>query len=110
MILGGANVEQVKEYLADNGCIDIHADGYGILFEHPHGDEWHTAFIPWGYEVEINVDGYPEISKPRINCGLKHVPVLICDEYGQEVEKLFKTANVQICAECILEQYEEVET
>ena len=67
MILGNANVERVKEYLADNGCIDIHADVYGILFEHPHGDEWHTVFIPWGYKVEINEDGYPEISKPRMS-------------------------------------------
>ena len=45
-----------------------------------------------------------------INCGLKRVPVLVCDECGQEVERLFKAGNVQICAECILEQYEEVET
>lgn len=48
--------------------------------------------------------------QPCINCGLKHVPVLICDECGQEVERLFKADNVQICVECILAQYEEVET
>ena len=48
--------------------------------------------------------------QPCINCGLKHVPVLICDECGQEVERLFKVDYDHVCAECILGQYEEVET
>lgn len=69
MILGNANVEEVKEYLANNGCIDIHADDYGILFEYPHGDEWYTAFLPWDYVVLINCDNYPEIYMPRRTSG-----------------------------------------
>lgn len=65
MILGDANVERVREYLADNGCIDIHEEDCGISFEYPYISDYFLAFIPWGYEVEINDDGYPEISKPR---------------------------------------------
>lgn len=48
--------------------------------------------------------------QPCINCELKRVPVLICDYCGQEVERLFKVDYDHVCAECILEHYEEVET
>lgn len=47
---------------------------------------------------------------PCIHCGAEHTPVFICDYCGEEVDKLYWfDNNNQYCADCILENLEEVE-
>ena len=46
---------------------------------------------------------------PCISCGRKHVPVLTCDECGEEVEELYKYEGQELCEECVLESLEKVD-
>ena len=66
MIVEMENVERIKEEL-DNRKIQLRttANEYGIEFLYLWLNGLYTAFVPWGYELEINNEGYPEIHKPR---------------------------------------------
>lgn len=39
----------------------------------------------------------------------RHTAVLICDECGDEVEKLYKVDGMQLCSRCALNELEEVD-
>lgn len=42
-------------------------------------------------------------------CPRRHTVVLICDECGDEVEKLYKVDGMQLCSRCALNELEEVD-
>ena len=37
-----------------------------------------------------------------------HYDVLVCDECGAEVDELYKVDDKELCADCILAQYEKI--
>lgn len=39
------------------------ADERGVDIAYHYCDMFVTTFVPWGYEVTINDDGYPEVRK-----------------------------------------------
>ena len=43
------------------------------------------------------------------SCHRRHTVVLICDECGDEVEKLYKVDGMQLCSRCALNELEEVD-
>ena len=43
------------------------------------------------------------------SCPRRHTAVLICDECGDEVEKLYKVDGMQLCGRCALNELEEVD-
>lgn len=43
------------------------------------------------------------------SCPRRHTAVLICDECGDEVEKLYKVDGMQLCSRCALNELEEVD-
>lgn len=43
------------------------------------------------------------------SCLRRHTAVLICDECGDEVEKLYKVDGMQLCSRCALNELEEVD-
>lgn len=43
------------------------------------------------------------------SCSRRHTAVLICDECGDEVEKLYKVDGMQLCSRCALNELEEVD-
>lgn len=43
------------------------------------------------------------------SCPRRHTAVLICDECGDEVEKLYKVEGMQLCSRCALVELEVVE-
>ena len=45
---------------------------------------------------------------PCIDCGRKRVPHYYCDNCGEE-KKLYEDGCEQLCAECLLKNYEVVE-
>lgn len=45
---------------------------------------------------------------PCIDCGRKRVPHFYCDNCGEE-KKLYEDGFEQLCAECILENYDVVD-
>lgn len=51
-------------------------------------------------------DSYPCIGDA---CSRKHTAVFICDECGDEVEKLYKVDGMQLCGRCALNELEEVD-
>ena len=61
------------------------------------------------YEMESDCVGCPQ---GCINCGRRektpHLEDLVCDCCNRSVEKLFKYDGSQYCAECILEDFEEI--
>lgn len=42
-------------------------------------------------------------------CSNRHRQVLICDKCGEEVEKLYRTGDGELCEECLLGEYEVIE-
>lgn len=57
------NYKDVSDYLYTHHNIYCTADQLGVDIEYDYFGESVTAFIPWGYSVNINDDGYPEIKK-----------------------------------------------
>lgn len=57
------NYEDLYTYLFDKYKMYCTADQLGVDVEYDYFGESVTAFIPWGYSVNINDDGYPEIRK-----------------------------------------------
>lgn len=43
------------------------------------------------------------------SCSRRHTIVLICDECGDEVEKLYKVDGMKLCSRCALNELEEVD-
>lgn len=43
------------------------------------------------------------------SCSLRHCRVLICDLCGDEVSRLYKYNDREMCEECLLEQFEVIE-
>lgn len=42
-------------------------------------------------------------------CPNRNKRVLICDKCGEEVEKLYRTEDGELCEECVLERLEVIE-
>ena len=62
MFVSEQKIDYAIEYLRDNSII-CHADEYGLQLEYRWGDIWCISFVPWGYEVTVNDEGYPEVKQ-----------------------------------------------
>lgn len=57
------NYEDLYTYLFDKYKMYCTADERGVDIAYHYCDMFVTTFVPWGYEVTINDDGYPEVRK-----------------------------------------------
>ncbi len=55
--------EDLCDYLYMHYRMYCTADELGVDIEYCYGGVSVTTFVPWGYEVTINDDGYPEVRK-----------------------------------------------
>ena len=46
---------------------------------------------------------------PCISCGLQRVHVKVCDYCGEDVDTLYEYGGEQVCADCLLAEFEEVQ-
>lgn len=51
-------------------------------------------------------DSYPCIGYA---CSMRHTAILVCDECGDEAQKLYEVDGRQLCSRCALNELEEVD-
>ena len=51
----------------------------------------------------------PEMGCLGNSCPNRNIPYLVCDKCGDEVGKLYKVDDKEVCEDCLLDMFERIE-
>lgn len=64
MVLATDTLTEVKDYIAEKGLICAVSDfGLHVYYKYP-GIGLARTFVPYGYDVNVNHEGFPEVLFP----------------------------------------------